>query len=119
MGKVGERVFPLSQKGFLLMALLLYGHGCPSHSSHLLPPLLQRKDVPGMALRGRRGNWLGYNSPGNDNTISTLISLNTFFIKVYKRATSPEFTHNGVNTEVPYVPFPSKLLHKGNDFPGF
>lgn len=86
MGKVGECVFPLSQKCFLLMASLSYGDSCASYSSHLLPSLLLRKDVPGMGLWGRRGTWPAYNCPKNCKTISTPISLNTIFIKVYKSA---------------------------------
>ena len=43
--------------------------------------------------------------------------VNTFFIKVYKSATDHEFTHTGVHTLGPKVPFPLKHLHKANAFP--
>lgn len=98
MGQVREHVSPLWQKCFLLKALLLYGYSCASHSSHLLPPLLQRKSVPGIRLRGIWGAWPAYNYPENHKTLSTLISLYKFLIKVCE-CSNHESIHHGDNTE--------------------
>lgn len=108
--------FPLLQKCFLLMALLLYGHSCASHTSLLFPPLVQRKDVPVVTLRGIGGNWLVYKLSREPQHL--FISSNLFLIKVYTSAAYHESTHNGVNTFGPYAPLLSHL-HKGDDFLGF